>query len=252
MRSAAMLLPCLLALACSAPLDERSTEDGSVAHPRCESCHVADFEAADDPPHSGELPSTCFVCHSQRAWAPAHLAHDFYPLTGAHLGARCFGCHIVRMGDNEPRFEGTDGECVDCHRGDYDRSEFPGHSRFPLTCAECHSTSAWSPSLHPPPDAWVDVDAGTPFGDLLDGIGSASGRGGSGPYGPIGDIGNIGTLETLLAPDAGTVRRPVHHRRHPPPPTTTIDTPPPPTTTIDIGTSASRHWDGRMDAPLPH
>ena len=63
--------------------------------------------------------------------------------------------------DNEPRFEGTPGQCVHCHRDDYDRSTFPGHSHFALTCAECHSTAAWRPTLHPPrPDAWADVDAG--------------------------------------------------------------------------------------------
>lgn len=223
-----------LSLACSAPIDERSTVDGSVAHPRCESCHVADFEEADDPPHAGELPATCFVCHSQRAWAPAHLEHDFYPLTGAHLGARCFSCHITRRDENAPRFEGMDGDCVDCHRGDYDRSEFPGHSRFPLTCQECHTTSGWSPTLHPPPDAWVELDAGV-VEPGLDGIGSAS-------WGPEGPIGIEPPVSLVLHPDAGTHHTPRHRRPPPPtttiPPATTVETPPP--TEIDIGTSATR------------
>jgi hypothetical protein len=240
---------CLVAIAvlvigCSAPTDERATLDGSVAHPRCESCHVAEFEAAERPPHSGELPATCFVCHVQEHWSPAVLQHDFYPLTGAHLDARCFGCHRIGSDDNEPTFEGTPGECVHCHRDDYDRSTFPGHQRFALTCADCHSTAQWAPTLHPPPPP--EPDAGVDAGSWLDGIGSASlgGHGESILVDPSTAIG-LGGLDAGL--DAGHHRRPPHRPPHTgttppstdtPPPTTVIEEPPP--TEIDIGTSASR------------
>jgi hypothetical protein len=211
--------------ACSAPTDERATLDGSVAHPRCESCHVRDYEAVVDPPHAGELPTTCFVCHTQDAWRPARLEHGFYPLSGAHLEARCLSCHRMGTDDNEPRFEGTPGECVHCHRDDYDRSTFPGHQHFALTCADCHSTAAWRPTLHPPqPDAWSDTDAG--LAGLLDGITGPSGWG-SGPLEPPPAPIDAGTD---AGHDAGR-RRPPHHV--PPPTTGTTDTPPPPTTVVE-------------------
>ena len=160
---ACLTIAALLSVACSAPTDERATEDGSVAHPRCESCHVGDFEGATDPPHLDRLPTTCFICHTQHDWAPARLAHDFYPLTGAHLRARCLGCHVAGRDDNEPRYEGTNGACVACHRDDYDRSPFPGHSSFPLTCADCHATSGWTPATHPADD--VATHASEPWGE---------------------------------------------------------------------------------------
>jgi hypothetical protein len=209
--------------ACSAPTDERATEDGSVAHPRCESCHVGDFEAASDPPHLDQLPTTCFVCHTQSDWQPAVLAHDFYPLTGAHLSARCLGCHVAHPDENEPRYEGTDGACVACHRADYDRSTFPGHARFPVTCAECHSTSAWSPTLHPPPDAWLAPDAGSsalPIDEpLIDEISHASGH-------------------REIAPRPTPPRPPPRHR-HPPPSTSTTAPPPTPVPDVTSGATAA-------------
>ena len=212
-----------LILACSTPTDERATEDGSVAHPRCESCHVGDFEGAMDPPHLDRLPTTCFVCHTQHDWAPARLAHDFYPLTGAHLSARCLGCHVAGRDENEPRYEGTNGACVACHRDDYDHSPFPGHSSFPLTCADCHSTSGWTPATHP-----IDVatHASEPWGEPP-------------PPPPT-------TLEPPPPPTTPPPTTPppttlVHHHRHrPQPPATT--TPPPETDEPppDVETHASR------------
>jgi hypothetical protein len=35
---------------------------------------------------------------------------------------------------------------VGCHQADFDASPFPGHSEFPTTCADCHTTSGWVPA----------------------------------------------------------------------------------------------------------
>jgi hypothetical protein len=107
----------------------------------CDSCHMTDFRSA--PKHVGQKPTKCAVCHESYAWHPQRVAHPFYPLDGAHAKASCFDCH---KGD-PPLFGGTPKECVGCHRADYDRSRFPGHSSFPLTCDKCHSVSAWKPTL---------------------------------------------------------------------------------------------------------
>jgi hypothetical protein len=108
----------------------------------CATCHLSDYLAVRHPVHAGVKPTTCGICHSSDSWHPAVLNHP-WPLTGAHAKADCSECHR----GTDPVYRGTKSECVDCHRADYDGSRFPGHSRFPLTCAECHSTTAWSPTL---------------------------------------------------------------------------------------------------------
>ena len=110
--------------------------------PECAACHLADYRSVTHPPHAGVKPTKCAVCHASYEWRPSRLEHAF-PLTGAHAQASCFGCHR----GTPAVFEGTPKACVACHRADYDRSTFPGHSRFPLTCDDCHSTSAWKPPL---------------------------------------------------------------------------------------------------------
>jgi len=116
--------------------------DTGVESGRCATCHLREYSDVKHPAHAGAKPTTCGVCHATTSWHPTLLNHS-WALTGAHAKADCFGCHR----DNPPVFQGTHSECVDCHRSDYDKSRFPGHSRFPLTCAECHSTAAWKPTL---------------------------------------------------------------------------------------------------------
>ncbi len=132
----AIVLATLSAAACSDA--GGAPESASTA---CDSCHMTDFRSA--PRHVGEKPTKCAVCHASYAWHPQRVDHPFYPLDGAHAKASCFDCHR----GNPPLFAGTSKECVGCHRADYDRSRFPGHSSFPLTCEKCHSVSAWKPTL---------------------------------------------------------------------------------------------------------
>jgi len=104
----------------------------------CVGCHSADYDRSPYPGHN-VFPDTCLDCHNSSAWIPSSFDHTAYELTGAHIGTECAGCHV---GDPAV-YEGTPQECVDCHRGDYERSEFEGHDGFPTTCADCHTTSTW-------------------------------------------------------------------------------------------------------------
>lgn len=126
----------LLATGCS---DSSGVAESAASG--CDSCHMTDFRAA--PKHVGQKPTKCAVCHESYAWHPQRVDHPFYALDGAHAKAACFDCHT----GNPPLFGGTPKECVGCHRADFDRSRFPGHSSFPLTCEKCHSVSGWKPTL---------------------------------------------------------------------------------------------------------
>lgn len=112
---------------------------------QCVSCHRDDYDASPYPGHN-VFPLTCTDCHTTARWRPSSFAHE-WPLEGSHVGTPCASCHV---GD-PPVYDGTPTECVECHRGDYERSPFPGHSAFPTTCADCHTTASWrGPSFtHP-------------------------------------------------------------------------------------------------------
>jgi hypothetical protein len=105
----------------------------------CVGCHRADYDRSPYPGHN-VFPSTCTDCHDTSAWIPSSWSHE-WELTGAHVGTECAGCHV---GDPAV-YDGTPDECVECHRGDYERAttELEGHDLFPTECAECHDTSSW-------------------------------------------------------------------------------------------------------------
>ncbi|MFI5308647.1 MAG: hypothetical protein ACHQ53_14905 [Polyangiales bacterium] len=117
----------------------------------CARCHMPEYVNAKKPVHVGARPTACAVCHTQSSWSPSVFEHP-WPLTGAHARARCASCHVGQP----PVYAGTSKLCVDCHRKDFESSEFPGHARFASTCADCHSTSAWTPARRP-----AVVDAGS-------------------------------------------------------------------------------------------
>jgi Cytochrome c7 and related cytochrome c len=112
----------------------------------CVGCHQMNYDTANNPPHVG-LPTTCATCHTDVGWMPSTFAHP-WPLDGKHTTAPCASCHT----GSPPRYAGTPTACVDCHLANFQSSTFPGHNTFPQTCADCHSTTAWtgaSASAHP-------------------------------------------------------------------------------------------------------
>jgi hypothetical protein len=133
-----------------------------AAPPRsdCYACHDSDYRHARR--HVDVKPTRCAVCHRESSWHPIERNHP-WPLTGAHEKADCFACHT----GTPARFEHTDNACVACHRADFDRSEYPGHDKFALTCEDCHTTEAWKPAkkpskkhqAEPAADAAVPVEA---------------------------------------------------------------------------------------------
>ena len=110
----------------------------------CVDCHAGHRDAAALS-HDG-FSDACTNCHTEEAFKPAEFEHA-WPLTGAHVKASCADCH----GDSPAVYAGTRKECVACHREDYDKSPFPGHDAFSTECADCHSTTGWTPAsgAHP-------------------------------------------------------------------------------------------------------
>jgi hypothetical protein len=106
----------------------------------CVGCHKMNYDAATKPPHAG-LPTMCGGCHNDLGWSPSTFAHP-WPLTGKHTTTPCVSCHT----GTPPRWAGTPTACAGCHAADFQRavSMFPAHSMYPMTCADCHSTTVWT------------------------------------------------------------------------------------------------------------
>ncbi len=110
----------------------------------CLDCHQADYEAAEDPLHEGELyDADCLRCHHQDNWQGTEIDHDLteFPLIGAHRTVDCESCH-------DTGFNSTLPDCDSCHRAAFDEAEEPPHEEesFTLDCLLCHGQEAWSPS----------------------------------------------------------------------------------------------------------
>jgi hypothetical protein len=136
-RGSILLLPIAVGLAVTlAGCDKLNEQLGHRTRQRdCVSCHLPEYQSARG--HAGERPTTCAVCHASDAWHPTGLYHE-WPLVGAHEKAKCFDCH---MGDS-PIFKGTPKACARCHQSDFDDAQ--DHvGQFPLTCEDCHTTTAW-------------------------------------------------------------------------------------------------------------
>jgi len=113
----------------------------------CAGCHRPAYEASMNPPHPGLLPDTCDSCHSKNGWTPATVVeHPWFLLEGKHATTPCASCHS----GTPHQYVGLATTCVGCHLADFQRSTFPGHSSFPQTCQDCHSSQGWSPAqAHP-------------------------------------------------------------------------------------------------------
>ncbi len=110
----------------------------------CVGCHLDDYNSTTDPNHSNEQFSTdCIICHTEDAWEPSTLNHDFFPLTAGHDNLDCTECHTTGS------YTDASPECVSCHQDDYDNTNDPNHSDagFSTDCASCHTTDpGWSPA----------------------------------------------------------------------------------------------------------
>lgn len=65
-----------------------------------------------------------------------------FPLTGAHIQARCASCHVDGV------YKGTPRDCASCHvAGNHMGAVFKNTTHIPTfdKCDRCHQTRAWSP-----------------------------------------------------------------------------------------------------------
>src|SRR3569833_1817615 len=91
----------------------------------------------------GMATTQCHACHTEHQGRNGDIIklsreqfdHNLteFPLTGAHFGLDCAGCH---RGGKPYRKAAT--ACVDCHR-----SEEPHAGRLGQKCASCHNTAQW-------------------------------------------------------------------------------------------------------------
>jgi hypothetical protein len=108
----------------------------------CQSCHLADYQKATNPPHvAAAFPKDCSGCHSPAGWRGTAFNHSTtqFPLTGAHRTVSCQGCHADNV------YRGKPTACVSCHQKDYNNTTNPNHTSagFATDCASCHTTTQW-------------------------------------------------------------------------------------------------------------
>ena len=112
----------------------------------CSRCHEERFRQTLNPDHRAmEFSHDCTQCHSTEGWQPARFDHSatHFPLTGAHATAACRSCHP--SGDYKVQFV----NCYQCHQTQFEQSANPNHvlGSFPHECQQCHSATAWRPSI---------------------------------------------------------------------------------------------------------
>ena len=110
----------------------------------CASCHTNSYNQTVNPNHiAAGISNDCAGCHTTNpGWKPAtYPAHS--NLEGAHvpIANDCAACHNGNY-STLPKL------CNDCHSDDYTQANNPSHTaaQFPVTCAECHTQSAWTPA----------------------------------------------------------------------------------------------------------
>ncbi|MGH7740889.1 MAG: hypothetical protein ACRENS_02580, partial [Candidatus Eiseniibacteriota bacterium] len=110
----------------------------------CVGCHKTDYDATTTPAHlSAGIPTNCESCHTTTDWGTGTFNHNTqttFPLTGAHVGLACAGCH----GDGV--YKGKSVLCYSCHADKY-ATPVVNHAAavFATTCENCHTTAAWNP-----------------------------------------------------------------------------------------------------------
>ena len=132
----------------------------AVAGSACVTCHQADYDAASNPVHRGQFPTTCGECHGETSWRPAtggaHPEADFSIATGPHAGIQCDDCHDAARG----RYgAGANTDCVGCHSGEHARDQvdgshggvvgYPPGQAAPNFCLTCHPNGLAEASAHP-------------------------------------------------------------------------------------------------------
>jgi hypothetical protein len=138
----------------AAPMDCSAcheTQTGFKASPsNCVLCH-ADEDLAFIVQHTQDFGQNCTSCHDglDRMVGFDHQATGF-PLQGRHAQTSCADCHGVaqRLGPQrggspsfEDPFANTPRDCIGCHQ-----EPALHQGLFTPQCAECHTTTGWTPA----------------------------------------------------------------------------------------------------------
>jgi hypothetical protein len=121
------------------------TSNYSDASPVCVSCHLTDYQTAQNPNHqTSGFPTDCALCHTTApGWRPATFVnHDeqFFPInSGNHRGEwnACTDCHTTP--GNYSLFS-----CIDCHEHNNqselarDHRDVNGYVFQSTACYACH------------------------------------------------------------------------------------------------------------------
>lgn len=127
----------------------------------CVSCHL-DYHGfrAEKSPKLGVL-TQCATCHNETSWKSAstfnHNTQTNYPITGKHIGVKCFLCHVPvgsptatvekkKVGQpntaRQYEFPGLDTKtCELCHKSPHKDSNSPSFRNN--KCSTCHTTDGW-------------------------------------------------------------------------------------------------------------
>jgi len=117
--------------------------DWQVKKQACSDCH--------QNPHGSQFDEQlraggCGACHTTRAWDLPNIAHDSWPLTGAHQAARCDQCHTPSEADRKAgaglSYREAPRDCEGCHDDVH-------LGQFRLTeperqCGDCHGTTRFT------------------------------------------------------------------------------------------------------------
>jgi Cytochrome c3 len=109
----------------------------------CASCHLDDYNAADDPDHrAAGFPTDCIQCHgtSIGGWSGADFDHPFPITSGRHAGVACSECHQTS--------DFRVFTCLGCHEQtstNRDHSGVTGYSYSSQACYACHPNGSGAP-----------------------------------------------------------------------------------------------------------
>jgi hypothetical protein len=123
----------------------------------CYNCHTADWNSTatlggsiPNHPTSG-FPTDCTLCHTTTNWTTSTFNHatTIFPLTGAHTTVACALCHVSN------NYSGTLPTTCDgsgCHLADWQNTNAPPHQTVAATftafasanCTNCHTTTAFT------------------------------------------------------------------------------------------------------------
>ena len=103
------------------------------ANTACVSCHLADYQATNNPNHSAAgFPNTCNTCHTTGTWAGATFTHSYFPTSHGNANGVCATCHTNSSDYNV-------FQCTGCHSASQTNSHHTRISGYVYNSANCYA-----------------------------------------------------------------------------------------------------------------